>query len=78
MATLKEIIIERANKNNIGDNAPSSNSLIRIFTNEIVNGGYGEKEIHDAQHHIKEVVKAEVVSDLDKQIDTFKHFLKQR
>lgn len=71
---LKQQIIEDAKDFN---NEVTSDALISAFTS-ILSGDntYTGKEIYEAQHHIKEVIKNEVVLSLDNQMNTFKHFLK--
>ena len=76
-SSLKNTIINRAKKNNIGTDDVTSNQLISMFTDEVFHYSFTQKELHEAQHYIKEVIKNEIIADLDKQIDTFKHFLKR-
>ena len=68
--TLKELMVENATDS-------ESNYLIRSFSKEVSKGSFSEKEISEAQHFIKETIKAEIVADLDNRIDNFKHFLKR-
>ncbi len=76
MATLKEIVINQTNEEVLTNDTVSSNDLIIILTKNLHNGGWTKKEIYEAQRYIKGVIKSEVVESLDKQIETFKHFLK--
>lgn len=75
-STLKEMVIKRA-KANYG-NEVSSDTLIRYFTNMVADNTFPVNEVHEVQQYIKNVVKKEVIADLDKQIETFKTFQRLR